>query len=125
MHRVTVFALLVLVGAASEPYAQQKDAPAPTVPLVGHWRLNLARTHYGTGVDVRRSETFTCDMTGRKLRCVIRSVREDGRELVGQFAAPTDASSAPVSGISDADSVALSQPVPALLDATARAMEHR
>lgn len=108
MFRVAVVALVVLAGAA----------PAPAVPLVGHWRLNLARTHYGAGVDVRRSETLSCYVAERKLHCITRSVRQDGRELVGEFAAPTDGTSATVAGIPDVDSVALSQPVPSLLDAT-------
>ena len=106
--RMAFVALTALLGAT----------PVPTVPLVGHWRLNLVRTHYGTGVDHRRSETFTCELTGGKLQCVIRSVRQDGRELVGRFVAPIDASPAPVTGIPDVDSVTLSQPVPTLLDAT-------
>ena len=118
MHRVTVVALVVLVGAAPTLYAQHTDPPAPGVPLVGHWRLNLARTHYGNGVDVRRSETFTCDLNKLQLRCVIRSVRQDGRELAGQFTAPLDGSPSPVTGIPDLDSVALSRPIPSLLDAT-------
>src|SRR5262245_15967548 len=113
MHRVTLIALIVLAGTAREQYAQHPEGNA-NVPLVGSWRLNLARTHYGPDVDVRRRETFTCDVTGRKLRCVIRGVREDGREIEGQFTAPMDASPAPVIGIPDADSVALSQPVPSL-----------
>ena len=118
MHRSTVVALIVLVGAAPGSCAEHTDAPAPTVPLVGHWRLNLERTHYGTGVDVRRSETFTCDLAARELRCVTHSVRQDGRDLVGEFAATIDAAPAPVAGIPDVDAVELSQPVPSLLDAT-------
>jgi hypothetical protein len=113
-----VVALVALVGTPPGACAEHTGAPAPTVPLVGHWRLNLARTHYGAGVDVRRSETFTCEVAERKRRCVTRSVRQDGRELVGEFAATIDASPAPVAGIPDVDSVALSQPVPSLLDAT-------
>ena len=118
MHRVTVVALVLLAGAAPGSCAEHTDAPAPIVPLVGHWRLNLERTHYGTGVDVRRSETFTCDLAARELRCATHSVRQDGRELVGEFTATIEGSPAPVAGIPDVDAVALSQPVPALLDAT-------
>ncbi len=114
---LAAFALIVLAGAVRGTYAQP-DVPKPAVPLVGNWRLNLARTHYGAGVDVRRSETFACDVIGPKLHCVIRSVRQDGRALVGEFAAQIGGSPAPVTGIPDMNSVTLSQPVASLLDAT-------
>ncbi|HEX4823587.1 MAG TPA: hypothetical protein VFV19_04715 [Candidatus Polarisedimenticolaceae bacterium] len=109
---------LLLLGAVAVAAVQPGNVSAPTVPIVGQWRLNLSRTHYGTGVDVRRSETFTCDIDRKLVRCVIRSVRQDGRKLTAQFATPTDASPAPVTGIPDIDSVSLSQPIPSLLDAT-------
>ena len=79
MHRATVVALVVLVGAAPGSCAEHTDAPAPTVPLVGRWRLNLERRHHGTGVDVRRSETFTCDLAARELRCVAHTGGATGR----------------------------------------------
>ena len=51
-----VLTLVVLAAAASTLNAQRADsrpALSDTVPLVGQWHLNLARTHYGPGVDVR------------------------------------------------------------------------
>lgn len=116
-----VHLLLLLVGVAPA-LGGQRAAPQPTVsaavPLVGQWRLNLARTHYGLGVDVRRRETFACDSNGSLLRCIINSVRQDGRELVGRFSASIDGSRAPVNGIPDVDTVELRQPAASLLDAT-------
>ena len=113
-------ALTLFVGVVPALFGQRTVGrpPSATAALVGQWRLNLARTHYGSGVDVRQRESFTCEMHGPRLRCVIHSVRQDGRELVGQFAAALDRSPAPVTGISDVDTVELSQPAPSLLDAT-------
>lgn len=88
------------------------------IPLVGEWRLNLGRTHYGPGVDVRRSERLTCASEGSRVRCVIRSVRANGKELVGRFAAAIDGAGSPVTGIPGVDEVRLSRPSNALLDAT-------
>jgi len=43
-------------GAQTSPTGSARSV----VPLVGDWELNLARTHYGTGVDRRRSKRFSC-----------------------------------------------------------------
>ncbi|HET7584382.1 MAG TPA: hypothetical protein VFK13_05710 [Gemmatimonadaceae bacterium] len=124
MISVRVVALTLAVSAAvaiAAPRTASHSALSElpdTIPLVGHWRLDLARTHYGNGVDIRQRESFICDMSGPRLRCVIRSVRHDSRELVGKFAAVPDGPPAPVVGIPDMDSVRASRPNPSLLDAT-------
>jgi hypothetical protein len=101
--------------------AQRVSAP-PTgqIPaaLVGDWQLNLARTHYGPGVDRRRSERFSCATQANQLRCVIRSIRADGRQFTGRFVAPMDGTGALVTGIPDIDEIQLRRPSGAFLDAT-------
>lgn len=114
--------LLVLIPAVARALAAQHTPTAgdrlSTIPLVGSWRLNLARTHYGAGVDARQRETLTCDVRGGLLHCAIQSIRHDGRSLTGRFAARLDGTRAPVSGIPDVDTVELRQPAASLLDAT-------
>jgi hypothetical protein len=113
----TLILLAVTAAALQAQHTENRQASA-AVPLIGHWRLNVARTHYGNGVDVRRHEEFTCDFVGVRLHCVIQSVRENGREVLGQFSAVLDGSPAPVSGIPEVDSVELTRPSAELLDAT-------
>ena len=92
-------------------------APAAP-PLVGEWQLNLGRTHYGSGVDRRRSERMSCAMVASELRCRVQSVRSDGRELTGTFAAVPGGPGASVTGIPDIDEVRLQKPSATIIDAT-------
>jgi len=57
-------------------------------------------------------------MQANQLRCVIRSVRADGRQLTGRFVAPMDGTGAPVTGIPDIDEIQLRRPSSAFIDAT-------
>ena len=52
------------------------------------------------------------------MHCVIRSVRADGRAVVGEFAVALDGVGGPVSGIDGVDEVQLSQSRDSVLDAT-------
>ena len=88
------------------------------IPLVGDWELNLARTHYGPGVDRRRSERMKCSAKAKRLDCVISSVRADGKALTGAFLATVDGPPAPVTGIPDLDQVQLRQGANAFVDVT-------
>ena len=105
-------------GARSAPVGARFGPPGTL--LDGKWELNLARTHYGRGVDRRRRELFTCGPSGEQVHCVIRSVRTDGRVVVGEFAATLDGVGAPVSGVAGIDEVQLSQSRDSVLDGTFR-----
>jgi len=105
-------------GARAAPVGARFGLPVTL--LDGRWELNLARTHYGRGVDRRRREVFTCGPRGEQVHCVIRSVRTDGRVVVGEFAATLDGVGAPVSGIAGIDEVQLSQSRDSVLDGTFR-----
>ncbi len=109
-----------LVGMSVLDAQRVPPPPAGQIPpaLVGDWQLNLARTHYGPGVDRRRSERFSCTTQASQLRCVITSVRADGRHLTGRFVAPMDGTGAPVTGIPDIDEIQIRRPNSAFLDAT-------
>lgn len=107
-----------LLGVATScPAHASSQVQAQAVPLVGSWKLNLARTHYGKNVDVRRRERFTCDLRDAVLSCTITSVREKGATIVGHFSAHLDGKRARVTGIPDVDAVELRQ-LDANLDAT-------
>ncbi len=107
------FALVVATGGG-----QQVQAGPVVATLLGSWQLNVGRSHYGPGADRRRREQMTCTAERAAVRCVIQSVRSDGRELTGQFTASLDGKPAPVTGIPDVDQVQLRRPSATLVDAT-------
>jgi hypothetical protein len=115
-------ALVLQASVALRLPAQQPAAsratPDSSIALTGRWRLNLARTHYGDGVDVRRSEDFDCAVVVRQLRCTIQSVRQNGQRVVGEFGAGLDGSPGGVSGISGVDSVRVFRRAGGIADAT-------
>ena len=116
--RITAIAFLLAHASASGAQRLPPPTGPISIPLAGEWRLNRARTHYGPGVDVRRSERLSCTVEESRVRCVIRSVRANGQELIGRFAAALDGAGAPVTGIPDVDEVQLRRPSNTLLDAT-------
>ena len=123
MRAASVLIVLALLsascsGARSAPVSARSGPPVTL--LDGKWELNLARTHYGRGVDRRRREVFSCAPRGNQVHCVIRSVRADGRELIGEFAAGLDGVGAPVSGIAGVDEVQLRESSDSLIDGTFR-----
>ena len=103
MKRYTTWlgTLAVCLALACSPSTKVSD------PLTGSWTLNLAKTHYGPGVDRRTNETFTCKVTGPRVACQIQSLRADGRSLLGKFDAAYDGHAYPVVGIPDIDHVSL------------------
>ena len=116
--RRTVMTLALVVATADRLPSQAVPSARAAPSLVGNWQLNLGRTHYGPGVDRRRRERMTCTAESPSVRCVVRSVRADGRELTGEFTAALDGTSAPVTGIPDVDEVQLRRPNASLIDAT-------
>ena len=61
---------------------------------------------------------MTCTEVKEGIRCVIESVRSDGRELTGRFTTSLNGAIAPVAGIPDVDQVRLQAPKVSLVDAT-------
>ena len=87
-------------------------------PLAGKWTLNLERSHYGGGAEPRRQETLVCQLDRGLMTCTIKSVRADGRKLVGTFTAPYDGKRHPAAGIPDVDEVTLQKLDDFIADAT-------
>ena len=91
---------------------------SPSVPIVGDWDLNLRRTHYGPSVEKRKRERFICKENAAHVECVIRSVRPDGRQVIGTFRAALDGALSPVVGIAGVDEVRLQRGTPGVVGAT-------
>ena len=104
-----VCACMATASAAQQPAAD---------PLVGRWKLNVARTHYGGGAEPRRSESFVCVASSGGIDCTIQSVRADGRNVVGGFTGSYDGSPGPTRGIPDVDHVRLTRVNESIADAT-------
>ena len=105
------------IACACVATASSAQQPAAD-PLVGRWELNVARTHYGGGAEPRRSESFVCAASRGGIDCTIRSVRADGRNVVGGFAASYDGAPGPTRGIPDVDHVRLTRVNDSIADAT-------
>ena len=95
-------------------------AQNPANAMLGRWRLNVSRTHYGGGAEPRTKEIFDCERVKSSTSCTTRSVREGGRAVVGTFTAPDDGTPGSVQGISDVDEVRLVAVDMFIVDATFR-----
>lgn len=104
--------------SAWHPVPAQQPGPAVDLALVGAWRLDLGRTHYGPGVDNRRSESMRCDVREATLRCTVDSVRTEGGRTTARFGAPLGGASARVVGLEDIDAVRLRPHRDGIVDAT-------
>ena len=87
-------------------------------PRAGKWALDVARSHYGGGAELRRKETLSCHADREIIKCTIESVRIDGRKLVGTFSATYDGKPYPTTGIPDVDQVTLQSFNEFIADAT-------
>lgn len=67
---------------------------------------------------MRKHETLDCAARGAQLECTVRSVRADGKTLVGTFAAAYDGKEYPAHGIPEVDRVALRAVDESVADAT-------
>jgi hypothetical protein len=103
---------ILVASIALPPAASSAD------PLVGHWILNVKRSHYGGGADPRREESFICEASSGRVRCTITSTRTDGRRLVGWFEAAYDQAPYKTSGIPEVDEVRLARVDDHVADAT-------
>src|SRR5262245_51612218 len=89
-----------------------------TDPLIGRWVLDVRRTHYGPGAEIRKREVFTCEPISQGVKCTINSVRADGDSLTGTFAAAYDGQPKCTVGIPGVDQVSLRKIDEFVADAT-------
>ena len=87
-------------------------------PLVGHWKLNVSRTHYGGGAEPRTKETFDCIAAGAGVHCTIQSLMTDGRTVRGSFSAAYDGTPGLAEGFPEVDHVKLTKIDAFIVDAS-------
>jgi hypothetical protein len=113
-----LFASISLGLSAPTVIQAQAERHRGEMALVGTWQLDLARTHYGAGVDRRQRERMHCDIRDPRVTCTVESVRADGRRVTARFSAPYTGAAAAVSGLIDIDTVRLETRAQGVVDAT-------
>lgn len=118
MHLRILLASMWVALPTAQPQQPRLADRGDELALVGIWQLDLARTHYGPGVDRRRRERMRCAVRARLVDCTIESVRADGRQVTAHFSAPATGVPAAVSGLADLDTVRLEPAARGVVDAT-------
>jgi hypothetical protein len=96
---VSVVVAVVLVGLA----AVSSSAQTPD-PLVGSWKLNLAKSKYDPG-PAPRSTTLKVDAAGKGFTVAVDAVGADGKPVKWGFTSQPDGKDAPVTGNPAIDTV--------------------
>ena len=95
--------------------AAQPGTPVPAI--FGNWKLNVARSRYGGGAEVRKSETMTCGFDN-DTHCSIVSERANGKVVQMRFHAVANGVPGVVTGSDSLDQVILKHVNESTLDAT-------
>lgn len=82
----------------------QAGTPAPAI--FGNWALNTARSRYGGGAELRKSETMICGMSD-VAHCSLTSERANGQTRRMRFRGKTDGTPGEVTGTDSLDQVIL------------------
>ena len=99
-----LLAITAALSITAAPLIAHAVASAPNSdPVVGTWRLNVARSRYVPG-PAPRSETRTYEADGDAIKATIRRVLADGRAEVVTYTANFD-NPAPVTGSPQMDRI--------------------
>jgi len=78
----------------------------PDVPMVGTWKLNVAKSKLGPG-PVPKSITSTIETVGDKTRMTGVRIGSDGLRTEAKFSAKLDGKDYPIQGSANAETVSL------------------
>ena len=102
LRRLTLTAAL----AAGAVFAVSLGAQA-TDPLIGTWKLNVAKSKYTPG-PVPKSQTVKFESSGQGVKVTVDGVNADGTRMpVTQYTANYDGKDNPITGSQDVDMVSL------------------
>jgi hypothetical protein len=97
---MTAFAtLLIVTNPATRVLAQNAD------PLSGTWELDLAKSKFSGPAP--KSQTRTYDVAGDSVKLTSKGVSADGHPTAVQFNARFDGKDYPITGLPNADTIAL------------------
>ena len=81
-------------------------SPQTTDPLIGTWKLNVAKSKYNPG-PLPKTVTVTFEMVGPGVKVSIKGVDAQGNPIETQYTANYDGKDYPVTGSPDYDTVSL------------------
>jgi hypothetical protein len=98
MRRNVLFPLLILLSASAGLWASDN-------PLIGTWKLNLAKSRFSPGFPVPKSRTVKYEASGPNgMKYTNDSVLADGRPLHAEYTVQFDGKEYPVAGDPSRDS---------------------
>jgi hypothetical protein len=104
MKRILVFVMVVALAVLASSVLMAQDNP-----LVGTWKLNIAKSKYSPGPPPQ-SQTRTVEAQGTGIKVRIEGTAADGSRVAYGYTANFDGKDNPISGIgapNGADTVAL------------------
>jgi hypothetical protein len=114
MKRLLAFAALTVLACAAATTLLAQN------PLVGTWKLNVAKSKYNSGV-VPKSLTRTVEAQGDKMKYTFDGVTADGKAINYNFTVSYDGKDYPITGSGapgGADTIAIKQLNPSSYDST-------
>jgi|SRR5262245_4098361 len=96
---VMAFLAVCLVATSSRSSIAQTD------PLIGTWKLNLAKSKYSPGPPLK-SQTVTFEAVGKGAKATIKMMDAEGKQIDIQFTANYDGKDYPVTGAPGVDTIA-------------------
>src|SRR5215510_13579753 len=78
---------------------------AQTDPIIGTWKLNLAKSKYSPGPSPK-SQTLTYEAVGQGIKITVKGTDAEGKPIDNQFTANFDGKDYPVTGTPDWDTIA-------------------
>ena len=76
-------------------------------PLIGTWKLNLAKSQYSPGPPVRTETLTFAPFGGGGVKVTVDQVDAQGKRILTEYSANFDAKDYPVTGAPDGDAVLL------------------
>jgi len=98
LHARAIVGFVASVGAIASAYAADSD------PVVGTWRLNVAKSTFAAG-SALKSQTRTYTQSGPSITLVMKTVAADGKESTLKTTYQLDGKNHPVTGAPDYDSL--------------------
>jgi hypothetical protein len=108
MNRRALTKMALLFSAVVFVTTFPKVGHAQSNPLVGSWKLNLAKSTYSPGPPPR-SQTITTQTEGQGLRFTVDTIDPQGNPTKTVLAGIDDGKSYPVAGNSDYDAASFKQ----------------
>jgi hypothetical protein len=96
---VVAFLAVCLVATSSLSSFAQTD------PIIGTWKLNLAKSKYSPGPPPK-SQTVTYEAVGQGVKVTVKGTNAEGKPIEFQFTANYDGKDYPVTGNPDQDTIA-------------------